>query len=410
MSRCTSLSFSVVLITAISIGCGQSSDQQSAGTTDMDSAARSGLPTASIQAGVTEPAPIEAGRVVAGTPEWALEEIKRVRLQQLPETKDLEVLRDARRQRNLKIVELATSAIRQTHQQPQTKSLFTAAVHELLDARTQNAIQGSQDEVEVLYSDVAALERQYPDSSVSVEGALALVRLAHTKARRYAGEKPEWLTEFSRQARLFASQHPTETARSVPLLFTAGRSCELNGLLEDAIPCFEMLKEEFANTPQGQQSFGVLRRLNLVGQSVQLEGPTLSGRVVSIDDYRNRVTVVYFWSSKEPGFQPISDQIVDFDKKYRRAGLRFIGVNLDDGRDEAEEFLKQVDLPGEQIFFPKSGQQRWGNPIARYYGVLDIPQVWIVQPGAVVCDRAVELRPLEEKVRRLLLQQRGKSR
>ena len=257
---------------------------------------------------------------------------------------------------------------------------------------------------------VASLERQYPESSVSVEGALALVRLAHTKARRYGSEKPEWLTEFSRQARLFANSHPTEVARSVPLLFTAGRSCEVNGLLKDAVPCFEMLKEEYPDTPQGQQSFGILRRLNLVGQSVQLEGPTLSGRVVSIDDYRNRVSVVYFWSSKEPGFQPISEKLLMLDQKYRRAGLRFIGVNLDETESEATEYLRTHQLPGEQIFFSEKDQQRWNNPIARYYGVISIPLIWIVEAGGGVSDNDAQLDSLETSVRQSLLKQRAAAK
>ena len=377
-------------------GCGKGDDSSA----DQAGSTSSTLPTVSIPSAAAEPETNPSGDV-EGSPEWSLNEIKRLKRETLPETKDLDRLRRLRRDRNLRIIVLATETIRQTHQREGMEAMYSAAVHEMLDARTQNAIQGDQDDVEALYSDVGSLERQHPDSEYSVEGALSLVRLAHAKARQHAGEKPEWLTELSRQARLFANRYPSETARSVPLLFSAGRSCELNGQLDDAIPCFELLKKDFPDTRQGQQSFAILRRLNLVGKQVQLEGPTLNGEMISIGDYSNGSTVVYFWSSAEPEFAATAKQLTDLETKYAEYGLRFIGVNLDDTRKSLATYLRETRLPGEQIFFADAGQHRWDNPIARYYGVLDIPQIWLIQADGVVFDNNAQ-RELESKTRQLL--------
>lgn len=383
-------------VTILLSGCGKDVDPAN----DRSQSSSSSLPTVSIQSATTG-SDAKSVDAAEGSPEWLLSEIRRLKRKTLPESKDLEEIRRLRRDRNLRIIELATESIRQMHQQEGMEVIYAAAVHEMLDARTQNAIQGDQDDVEALYSDVASLERQHPNTEYSVEGALALVRLAHSKARKYAGEKPEWLTELSRQARLFANSHPAETARSVPLLFSAGRSCELNGQLDDALPCFEMLKQKFPDTHQGQQSFAILRRLNLIGKRLQLEGPTPGGQMISIEDYRNKATVVYFWSSAEPQFAPIVEQLIALDAKYAKYGLHFIGVNLDETKDAIQTFLEKNRLPGEQIFFAKAGQQRWDNPIARYYGVLDIPQIWLVRPDGRVSDNGAT-KALESKVRHLL--------
>ena len=63
----------------------------------------------------------------------------------------------------------------------------------------------------------------------------------------------------------------------MPLLLAAGRSCELHGLLDEAVACFALIQAQFPDSTQAAQAAGVMRRLKLPGQKLQLAGPTLDG-------------------------------------------------------------------------------------------------------------------------------------
>ena len=340
------------------------------------------------------------------TPAQILAEIRSIKLRPVPPAASADELRSTRRKRNDEIIQLATYVIRETHGHAKEEDAFNLAVHEVIEARLQVAIQGEQPDIDMLYSDVEALESQYPQSNAARDGTLALVRLAHTFARQAASDETKWIEEFSRLARLFAERYPSESARAVPLLFAAGRTCELHGLLDHAKPCYSLLKKRFADTSQGQQSFGILRRLELVGQPMQLQGLTLGGKQFDIKETKAATTVVYFWSSQEAETIPLAASLTELDQKYRRHGLRFVGVNLDEREEELRAFANKHTMPGAQLFHDDPDARRWENPSARFYGILKIPSLWVVNSKCVTTANP-SLHDLESKVREALISSRN---
>ena len=403
MRLATLLSFCLMMLVAA--GCGNSDTpdltETNPATQRPDGTQANNLRPASIGSPVVTNASSTKTSAPSDAFENALTQIRDLK-SQLPPKGSVDELRAYRQARNVQIAELALQVIQDTRNQPENATAFRTGVHELLEARIQLAMQGERDDVDSLYSDVGALEREYPGTNIASEGAIARIRLAHHMAKRYAGKNPEWLKEFSRLSRLFAAEYPNDAGNAVSLLFTAGRTCELHGLLDDAIPCFSLLREQFAKTHQGQQSFAILRRLNLPGQMLQFEGPTLNGKVVSVKNLINRVSMIYFWSSKESQSAKLAPKLSALHTKYGRYGLRSVGVNLDESGDTARAWLAENPLPGPQVFFDKPNQQRWENPIAQYYGVLDIPQVWLINPDGTVASTQVKPAELEAEIRKML--------
>lgn len=367
------------------------------------------LPAASIGGGAEiaqEPAPDPS------SPAGIIAQIKELRSQPFPTeiSGDVEKLKKARAERNRRMTQLATEAVALTHHDPAQEAAFTEAVHLLMESRLQLALQGDQESIGALYDDASSLYKRNPDSAAAADAAYVLVRFAHTNARRFAQEEPRWLEEFARQARIFATSFPSEESRAVSLLHAAGWSCELHRMNEEAIECYTVLKERFPETPQGRQVDALLRRLTLRGKPLQLAGPTLDGGYVSVDEFQGQHVLIIFWASDADRFVDLVPELNSVIVKYESAGLRTIGVNLDAEESEVEAFLSEHKLDWPQIFYADPAKRRWESPIARYYGIRDIPMAWIVDPQGVVLEAQLDVSDLDAQIGALLSSQPTASR
>src|SRR5262249_54707641 len=167
-----------------------------------------------------------------GSPEWLLQEIQRVRLLPLPQeeaneddsdesddeddkpltpaqekklAQEIERNKGIRRERNTQIIKLAEECIQKTNKKPEQEPLFSTAVHHLLDARLQLALQGDQKSMEALYEADKLFFERNPKSESAAEAALTLVNLTHANAVRYGRKDPRWLKEFSKQTQSYAT-------------------------------------------------------------------------------------------------------------------------------------------------------------------------------------------------------------
>jgi len=339
-----------------------------------------------------------------GSPEWIIAEIKRLRREPFSDGigNDPQKLKAARSQRNKEITKLATEAVALTHQKSDHEQAFNEAVHLLMESRLQLALQGDQESIDALYDDASSLYQRDATSKAAAEAAFAVARFAHTNARRFARDEPQWLEEFARQARIFATSFPAEETRAVSLLHAAGWSCELHGLTEEAVGCYTLLKEQYPQTPQGQQVDSLVRRLTLAGRPLQLAGPTLDGRYVSVDEFRGQPLLVIFWASDADRFVETLPELQAVTNQFASVGLKVIGVNLDDEDSEVEAFVSEHKLAWPQIFYTDPAKRRWASPIARYYGIRDIPMVWLVDAQGVVVDTQIKPGQLESRLSALL--------
>jgi hypothetical protein len=401
----------LVAIGLFSTGCGgDSPTQPDAGAQTPETAASqtangASLPTASLPgAGESSREPLDIPEPEKGTAEWLIREILVLRAQPLPQSDDPEILAKERQRRNYEIVEMASEASVLAHKKSNGEQLFNAAIHHLLEARLQLALQGGEDEAVALYEDAADLQKLVPDSKAAAEAAFTRAKFANINARRFGAQDRRWLEEFARQARLFATEFPKDEARSTQLLFSAGRTCELHAMNEEATLCYSQIREKYPEHPMADQVTAVLRRLNLAGQPLQLAGPAIDGRYVSIDQYRGRYVLVVFWASNAKPFVDRVETLQMLEAKYSSGGFSIVGVNLDAEEIAVDEFLETHALTWPQIFFAKREERGWKNPIATYYGISRVPTVWLVDRRGTVVDTQVDLAQLDERLKALLAQ------
>lgn len=340
-----------------------------------------------------------------------LAEIRSLRIQALP--KDPAVATEARRQRNLKIVELSADVLRRTLDDQASQDAFSEGIQQLLEARFQLALNGSKVDIDQLYADVQALNDRDPNSPHAAEGIYTLARFAHTQARLLGRDDPAWFENFSRWAREFADRFDSQPERAVALLIGAGRSCELHAaitssqpdadrLLTEAKLCYVALADRFPQTTQGQEAIAVLRRLALPGHRLsQFAGPTLDGDYVTAETFVDQVTVIYFWDSQNQDFV---DQLLPLLRQAHQVSnskLRFVGVTLDTDEQQVHDFVKQHQLPGQQVFFPEPSQRSWNSPIIRFWGISKSPTVWLIDRAGRVSSVDVGPATLVSAMRKL---------
>ena len=361
-----------------------------------------------------------------GSPEWLLLEIQHIRTLPLPGSaaeedgededldkeltpqqeaalqKEYDQQRIVRRERNLQIIKLAEECLAKTSKKPELEAEFETAVHQLLDARLQLALQGDAASVESLFEAAKAFHARNPNSESALESQLTLVNLTHANALRYGKAEPKWLQEFAKHAQLFAARFPEEQGRAVPLLAAAARTCELNGLPDEAKSCYSLLMTKFKNTQQAQQAQGVVRRLQLKGKTLELSGPTMDGGEVDIETYRGKMVIVVFWATHAQPFVQQLPKLLATAKRFEKYAV-VVGVNLDAEEPAVEAFIEKTGLAWPQIFSPNREQRGWNSPLAAHYGINNLPTMWLVDPNGVVAETVLDSENLESKLRDVYL-------
>ncbi len=435
MIRFQQLSGSLLIAGAI-LGCGggdegsvsqtpqNATEKRSAEIQTAEDTPSSGTSVKAITASIESPAKASAAETTSANEEAGkageksafpdddatktLKEIQRLRIAPFPaDTKDANA---ARRERNERVVEMATNVLRMTMDDESRKPQFHQAIGQLLEARFQLALLGGKAEIDQLYTDVQALNDRDPKSVAAAEGVYMIAKFAHTQAGLRGKTQPVWFETLSRWAREFADRFPEQNQRAVSLLFGAARSCELHAnatddrelsqrLMTECKLCYTTLAEKFGKTEQGQNATASLRRLSLVGQQLsQFSGPTADGGFVSADEFPGKATLIYFWESDSPEFSegllPVLEKIR---AQWPADQLRIVGVALDEDESTLNSFMEMNNVPGQQIFFPNVQQRSWDSPLIRFWGVARAPSVWLIDAkGKVVSTTATAKTTLKE--------------
>lgn len=301
---------------------------------------------------------------------------------------DAEIVAEQERRLN-RIIELAGSAIKEVHADPAREQLFNNAVHYLTDARMQLALLGQDDQAQLLAEDAQALFDRDATSFAAVESGYKVVQLADSMAARHGAQNRDWVTAYANQSRLFAERFPQEQGRTAVSLIAAGRKCEQFHLHNDAKQCYLLVEQLYPDSAFTAQIAGILRRLRMQGQPLDLAGPTIDGGFFKLDDFAGKPTLVVFWSSNSETFRRDLTVLKELTAAYGEDKLTVVGVNLDEDEFAVDAFLESSGIGWRQIFFSEPDKRGGRNPVARYYGVHVVPTYWLADAeGRVVAAPA----------------------
>ncbi|MEX2121403.1 MAG: TlpA disulfide reductase family protein [Pirellulales bacterium] len=170
----------------------------------------------------------------------------------------------------------------------------------------------------------------------------------------------------------------------------AARLSQSIGDTQFAIETNRQFAELFAKSgnPQieqaGQRFEANIRKLEMVGKPLDIEGSLVDGSQFDWSAYQGKVVLVDFWATWcGPCIQELPN-VKETYEKYRDKGFDVVGISLDEDREAVEEFLKEEEI-GWTTLFGTSPESGWNHPMAQRYGVDGIPMAVLVdRDGNVV--------------------------
>lgn len=152
----------------------------------------------------------------------------------------------------------------------------------------------------------------------------------------------------------------------------------------------------------GKKMQGSARRLDLVGNTMELEGVRMDGDPLDWPKYRGRVTLVMFWATWCGPCRREITHVQEIYKQYHDRGFDVVGISVDEDREELEEFLDQQDIPWTIVYDQARTEGKKGETMGDRYGIMSIPETILVDREGKVVATEIRGSQLEEQLQEMI--------
>lgn len=119
----------------------------------------------------------------------------------------------------------------------------------------------------------------------------------------------------------------------------------------------------------------------------------LSGKPVSLSDYRGKTVVLVFWASWCPDCRAEVPELKEMAAAADPAKVQFVSVSFDRDFDTLCAYAEENELPGVQLFDDKGKKE---STVGEAYHVKWIPSLYVISPkgkvklGTVVASKVAD--------------------
>ena len=124
----------------------------------------------------------------------------------------------------------------------------------------------------------------------------------------------------------------------------------------------------------------------------------LSGKPLSVSEYKGKVVLVDFWATWCPPCLAALPDVLATYQKYHDQGFDIIGISLDESKGRLQSFIADKKMPWRQYFDGK----KWDNELAVKYGIDAIPAAYLLDRNGKIIASDLEGDELEAAVAKAL--------
>jgi thiol-disulfide isomerase/thioredoxin len=173
-------------------------------------------------------------------------------------------------------------------------------------------------------------------------------------------------------------------------------------------PMARRLIDTLASLDQQQQMMGDAekKQAESLGKPFAISGRTSTDGKFDTASLKGKVVLIDFWATWCGPCRAELPHVKETYAKYHDKGLEMVGVSCDVSDEGLNDFAKDNEMPWVQLREKsQEGAENW-HPIAKQYGVLGIPTMFLVDRNGVL--RFIDAREgTEEKVAKLLAEPAG---
>ena len=158
------------------------------------------------------------------------------------------------------------------------------------------------------------------------------------------------------------------------------------GYLEmDNIAKARAITEDIVKQGKGEaqeQAEAQLRKLDMLGQPLDLNFKDLAGREVNLKNYAGQVVLLDFWATWCGPCRAALPEMKELYARYQARGFEILGISLDKDKDVLQKFIAEEKMPWPQ-YYDGLG---WDNKLSKKFEISSIPAVWLVDKKGVLRD------------------------
>ncbi|TCS87777.1 peroxiredoxin [Anseongella ginsenosidimutans] len=166
-------------------------------------------------------------------------------------------------------------------------------------------------------------------------------------------------------------------------------------------PAFEKLNAEVKSHPFGKKladRLAIAKNTSIGSPAPAFSGKNPEGETVSLESSLGKITLIDFWASWCAPCRKENPNVVKLYNEFQPLGLEIIGVSLDDNAEAWKQAIRDDQLEWKHL----TDLQGFQSAIAREYGIMAIPQTYLVDENGVIIAKGLRGKALREKVEELL--------
>lgn len=171
---------------------------------------------------------------------------------------------------------------------------------------------------------------------------------------------------------------------------------------------FEKIRKSFETYPEAVKKLPLGKNINTTlltvgatkigGKAPNFISTTIDGKKLSLTQAMGKVTIIDFWASWCRPCRNENPYMVQIYNKYHDQGLNIIGVSLDGNKISWQRAIDDDGIKWQQV----SSLKKWQEPVAKLYGVMSIPQTFILDSKGIIRAKNLRREELEAKIKELI--------